>query len=246
MGTVKENKWFIAFKRRGPDIFDLSDLTYIQPPRDKYYADPFLYKHKGKNYIFFEEYDYNKGRIAYMEIGGKPKVCLERDFHLSFPCIFELNGEIYMLPEAGLSGKLIIYRAKKFPDKWEESEVVAEGSFADPVYFDGRIYCSDSDNKLTIFHKLNGEWVVYTKEDTPHYRSAGNIFKYGGSILRPVQDCIERYGKSIKFVEDGRVLKEIKPDWFEGLTGTHTFNFNHDYIVIDGRVPYETKIHTNR
>ena len=59
------NKWFIAIKKNSGDLFDTSSYIKIKSPKDKYYADPFIVKHKGVNYLFFEDYDYKKGVISY-------------------------------------------------------------------------------------------------------------------------------------------------------------------------------------
>jgi len=60
-----KNKWFIAIKKNSGDLFDTTNFTSIDSPRGIYYADPFIYKHKDINYLFYEEYDYKKGVISY-------------------------------------------------------------------------------------------------------------------------------------------------------------------------------------
>src|SRR3990172_2530840 len=112
-------KWKIGFKPRGTNLFDLSELKVWETPKVRYEADPFLYG----DYVFYELYDYRKGVIAYSKITKdgitEPTVCLEEDFHLSYPSISRHDGEIYMTPEMGASGRIDLYRATNFPDKWE-------------------------------------------------------------------------------------------------------------------------------
>ena len=50
----KRSKYFIAIKKNEGSILDSLDV-YIPliPPVGKYYADPFLCKHHGENFLFF-------------------------------------------------------------------------------------------------------------------------------------------------------------------------------------------------
>jgi len=106
----------------------------IVPPSDRFWADPFPVRHKGKSYLFFEELVYasNKGRIVVVEMTksgpvGKPRVALETDGHLSYPFMFEHEGDWYMLPEMVDSGKQQLFRAAEFPDRWEVVETFELG-----------------------------------------------------------------------------------------------------------------------
>lgn len=247
MGIVKKNKWFIAIKKRLEDIFDLTGLTVIEPPEDMYMADPFLWE----DLLFYELYDYNKGVIAYSKINddltlSEPVVCLQEPFHLSFPAVYREGDEILMTPETGLSGELRVYRAVEFPDKWELKEVITGGNFADPINHKGCIYTTEADNNLQIFR--GKDKIVH--EEYQHARSAGNMFELNSKTIRPVQDCIGQYGRAVVFYEmDGfkqkKIIHRIEPDWFPNLTGTHTFNFNDKYVVIDGRIKLETNLDPN-
>lgn len=243
---IRKNKWFLALKRRGGELFDLSDLKIIEPPEGYYMADPFLLD----DFVFYELYDYDKGVIAYSVINkdltlSKPKIVLDMPFHLSFPCLFQDGENVYMTPEQGMSGRLEIYKAMNFPDKWEPICLVDTGSFADPVlYYNGyyySIYATDSDNRKVIYRsdKINGEWLKIASVEEVHPRSAGQIFKYNGLDIRPVQEIIPQYGRAIHFKDllKGNIIKSIEPDWLPGLTGTHTFSFNEKFVVIDGKLP---------
>lgn len=245
----KINKWFVALKRRGPDVFDLSGLHAIEPPQDHYVADPFLIKRNGLNYLFYELYDYDKGRIAFSVINEDlsltdAEVVLDESTHMSFPALFEENGEIYMTPETCMAGELRIYRAVDFPRKWEIFKVVAQSRFDDPILYKvGKEYyinATEGANALRILraNDLRGEWISTYRDDILHSRAAGQVFEHEGVLVRPTQNCLQRYGHSmvIKVVGTNQIIRTIAPDWFPELTGTHTFNFNKDYVVVDGRV----------
>ena len=82
----------------------------------------------------------------------------------------------------------------------------------------------------------------------PGSRSAGNIFEYEGKLIRPIQKrdpLTGRYGYGTGFKEieineteySEKILDhEILPNWHDNLIGTHTFNFNEDITVIDGKL----------
>jgi hypothetical protein len=244
----KENKWFIAYKKRGSDLYDLSNLTIIEPATDTYEADPFIFKKNGRTFLFFELYDYEKGILAARELYpdgtySKPKIVLEKPYHISFPSVIEIDGDIYMTPEEVLSGTLNIYRAKQFPYEWELLTEVAEGRYADPIlqrhngFF--YIYTTEADNVLKVFrsHSLFGPWDVDT-HSRDSMRNAGLPFKENGVMIRPVQECFKHYGRAIHFqrMTDFQNIRSIEPDWYPELTGTHTFNFNDEYVVLDGRI----------
>ena len=62
-----KNQWFISIKKNDGDIFDISGLKHNYPPKGFYWADPFLWQHNGKDYVFYEYYDYTLDREKYME-----------------------------------------------------------------------------------------------------------------------------------------------------------------------------------
>src|SRR5689334_4165568 len=119
------NQWFVAFKKNdGVHPYELlHDYTPMFPPNGKFYADPMLFKYNGINYIFFEEYDYNKGVISFITVDedlniSTPIRVLELDTHLSFPFLFQEEGHIYMLPESCSSQEVALYEADNFPYNW--------------------------------------------------------------------------------------------------------------------------------
>ena len=103
----------------------------ITPPAGRFYADPFLFQHNGRRFIFFEDYDWSLRRavICYVEIdaGGRhcpPRVALSADCHLSYPFVFEEGDAIYMLPETAGRRTVELYRAARFPDEWTLDRVL--------------------------------------------------------------------------------------------------------------------------
>ena len=96
----------------------------LASPRGQNYADPFLFEHNGKTYIFFEEFvDDRPGAISCAELRadgttGEPQRVLTRNYHVSYPFVFEWRGDIYLLPETWDNRRVEVYGAVDFPHRW--------------------------------------------------------------------------------------------------------------------------------
>jgi len=227
------NQWKIAWNNGG-------GYNIIEPQSGTYEADPFIFH----NHLFFELYDYKKGVIAVRPFpDGPPTVILEENHHLSFPCVWEECGNVYMMPETG-AGDIVIYQCDIFPYYWREVSRIP-GVFGDSIYFQGLIITTEAnDNLLTIFKDNKRIFQV----ERPNSRAAGNIFSADGRWYRPCQLTEGGYGGGI-------VIKEFNPITFgekemsrhlpwNGTTGLHTFNQEDNNTVIDLRFTYEEEVHT--
>lgn len=133
-----------------------------------WFADPLLYRRGGRRWLFAEAMDLStgKGRIEVCELhedgtitGWQP--ALEEDFHLSFPTVFDWNGEIWMLPETGSDHSLRLYRCRAFPTGWElVQRFVTDEELCDAILLDRRaealtILCSETkpDNQLYVRYR---------------------------------------------------------------------------------------------
>jgi hypothetical protein len=267
-------QWFIAF-RKFSALEDSKDgqqsFTVIRPPQGHFYADPFVIDKDEKSYIFFEDYSYahGKGVISYVELGADgrcsdPQLALEEDFHLAYPCIFEWQGEVYLLPESKSNRTVQLYRAAEFPRCWQLSHVLLSNvSAADstPLHHGGKFWLLtsglgtedpwfDAVSELFVFFadSLSGPWTPHPKNpivrDVRNSRSAGRVFLWNGQLIRPAQDCSAVYGWAV-VLNQIDVLTEtdyaehkigiISPEWMPANRGTHTFNFSTRYEVLDGR-----------
>jgi hypothetical protein len=94
-----------------------------------------------------------------------------------------------------------------------------------------------------------GPWQVHPANpvvfDGASARPAGALFYYGGALLRPSQDCSRTYGGGIRFLQvEALSTKEyretpvsrIDTSWLPGLKGTHTYNCDARFEVLDGYV----------
>ena len=161
----------------GKGDFLESTLFRLKPlrlPKNEFWADPFILNHNNKNYIFFENYDYNlkKGKISCGIIENNELINIEdvlvKDYHLSFPYIFKENGEIYLLPETNANNQLELYKCVSFPNKWELHSTAFEGEKVADAFF----YNDLKNQKWLFVNKqvdlnsiMNNELYIYKVDD---------------------------------------------------------------------------------
>jgi hypothetical protein len=187
-------------------------------------ADPFILRADGAWHMFFEAMSRaeNLGRIALATSGDGYRweyrgVVLRESFHLSYPHVFEWQGEHYMTPEACQSGALRLYRARRFPDRWEWVGNLLEGGiFVDPSPFpyDGRWWMfvetsaqqKNDTLRLYLAERPEGPWREHPASpvvagDPRAARPAGRVVVDGRRVIRFAQDCGEVYGRSVRAYE---------------------------------------------
>ncbi len=267
-------QWRIAFRRtRIADLesIDLtsSGFTIVTPPGSSAFADPFVAKDNGINYIFFEEYSFRrrKGTISYITLDDKgnvsaPKIALQRDYHLSYPMLFQWREIYYMIPETRQNGTIELYRAVEFPTRWELEKVLFHDVQAvDPTLFehDGKFWLftnmsvsgGSTVDELFLFYSESplGKWLPHPNNpivsDVRRARPAGRLFWLNGSLYRPSQEGSLRYGYAVNLnrvdvLSENEYMetpvKLLTPDWLDGNLKTHTFNFNEDLVVVDALI----------
>jgi hypothetical protein len=231
-----------------PFIFKKDNKTYI-------FFEEFIYS-KGKGDISVLEIDSRTNKCT------KPICILDKPYHLSYPFIFEWEEEVYMIPETSENKTIEMYKSVDFPHKWElEKVLIDEINAVDAtiIYHNKKFWMfanvfvdgSSSLDELHIFQSDNllGEWESHKMNpvvsSASSARPAGKIFIKDGKLIRPSQDCSFSYGYSVKFSEiskltedqySEKLIDELNPTWLKNNKGTHTFNFNEDYEVIDGRM----------
>jgi hypothetical protein len=264
------DRWALGYRfKSSPDDRNETfyKYKYLMPPPGRFWADPFPVKRDGAYTVFFEDatLDPEHGHISAVELGragarGEPFKVLERDYHLSYPFLFEWRGELFMLPETSENETIELYRCASFPGGWEQEKVLMEGVRlfdATLAEVEGRwwmfatfgpegvtVPCDDlhlfyADSPLGPWrpHRLNP-----VKTDGRGSRPAGALFRRGANLYRPAQDCSKHYGYAMTI---NRVLRltpdeyreeavsKILPRWRKGLISTHTLNTCDDLTVID-------------
>lgn len=185
------------------------------------------------------------------------KEILSEDFHLSYPNVFEYDGNIYMLPETFESNQLRLYKCVSFPDKWVLDWVMLEGvSLVDTtLYFDnGRVFAESHDikiNKNRFFEidfkqKLIKEMTDITKPFVDR-RPGGQFVEFNDGTYHVLQNCDKCYGEYLHIAKvnsfDGDGLDEQEIDIVKvsdvnlnnrtKFDRIHTYNKCDHYEVID-------------
>lgn len=262
--------WRMAM-RSGPQLrvigeadANLSGFRFVESPRGRFYADPFVFEDAGKTWVFFEDCDYtaNLGRVSCAEVRDGHVTAaipvLEKPYHLSYPCVFRDDGEIYMVPESVANGTVDLYRCTRFPDQWQfEKELLRERAVDTTVWVEDGLYwffvtlqeARGSAIQLWLFYarELRGAWSAHPANpistDVRNARGAGAIFRRNGKLFRPSQDCSRHYGFSLSLNEivvlnperyEEKPAVTVPPNWAPGLVATHTYSCAGGLEVIDG------------
>lgn len=140
------------------------------------------------------------------------QVVLDEPFHLSFPYVFEWQGEHYMVPEAARSSQVRLYKAEKFPFKWKLERVLLNSGFVDPALlrFDNMwwLFCSRSNADLHLFYAsdLLGTWKEHPQSplianDASRARMGGRILQIDDKLYRMAQIDYPEYGVGLRTFE---------------------------------------------
>lgn len=130
-------------------------------------ADPFLFKAEDQWYMFVEVISQLswRGEIAYASSPDGfhwkyESLVLQEPFHMSYPYVFEWQGDIYMVPETGAAREIRLYRASRFPDRWEHMATLLEGErFVDTSIF-----------------RYRDSWWMYTDSGADHMHPCLRLF----------------------------------------------------------------------
>lgn len=245
---------------------NLKKMKPISMPKKVFWADPFLFNKDNKTYVFFENLSYEKmiGKISCGEVYedsknnfilANIKDVLVKEYHLSYPQIFEDNGEIFMIPETSSNNRVEVYKSLNFPNDWELYSFAFEGErISDTTYF------QDEEGKKWLFLNKNNGLYIYQIEDlkfskiihhklnpismdTKFTRNAGSIFKHNNDYIRPNQYNISGvYGYGLRLSKISKLnlleyseeeIKVVKPNFIRGIIGTHHLHQLNNSFVFD-------------
>ena len=120
-----DERWVLGYRLGNPSqVLTSKSYQLIIPPEDREWADPFIIEKNGKYYVFIEEviFKNGKGHISVFELEQDgshtiPKIIIEKDYHLSYPFLFQDKDTLYMIPETSKNKRIELYRCIQFPDK---------------------------------------------------------------------------------------------------------------------------------
>ena len=268
--------WKIAVRRLQPDapvervLVDRAGFQFLAAPPGYAWADPHLVDYQGRTLLFAEELKVDtaaSGKIVCLELDAKGAVCnrmvcVERPYHLSFPQVFEHDGEYFMLPESMMDGTVQLLRARSFPDDWVLEKVLFHGQAVDTVVWldepSGKWLFLTSMGALIgqypftmafVADSLTAPWRVHPcapiGTTVQLERNAGSLIRDGARILRPVQDGRLRYGHSMQWQEitalgpaaySERPCGRVEPDWAQGMLATHSYTRSRDWEALDALI----------
>ena len=198
-------------------IADINDRKAL------FIADPFMISYKKQWYLFFEilnivGYQGDIG-VATSNDGinwNYNKVVLDEPFHLSYPCVFFDNENIYIIPESASTNTVRLYKAVNFPLEWRFEKTLLQGlHFIDPTIFKyNNIWwlfteTSGKNNKtlrLYFTDDLYSAWHEHPqspiiKANANIARPGGRVVVTNGKIFRYAQDCTPTYGNQVRVFE---------------------------------------------
>lgn len=224
----------------------------ITSPVSDFVADPFLVREGDTWVLFFELFNRTsaKGEIGVAEskdlcTWDYRGVVLAESFHLSYPHVFKVGDEYFMVPESKQAGEIRLYKAEQFPLRWRFDSSLIHGEFSDATPFFWRdrwwIFANRAPYALVIFSSptLRGRYVEHPESplfdgDAGRARPAGRIVMSNGVPHRFVQDNRDGYGKRVRMVRvaqlsRGRYREEIRsPDpLLKEQAGWNGFGMHH-------------------
>lgn len=245
-------------------------LSPIYPPENTFWADPFVWERDKKRYIFFEDYPFNtrRGRISAIEVNsagqpiGEAAPVLETAHHLSYPFLFEYQGELYMMPEQTEVKRVDLYRCVEFPNRWVFEKNLIQGvKIADPTLFEheGRwwLFCAAKSGRVRINESLfayyadsplSDHWQAHAANplmrDLSLGRPAGRIYRdESGCLFRPSQNCLLRYGHGLNLNKiqlltptdyKETLIWKIRGDHV-GVRAIHHIDYHSGLLVMDAQ-----------
>ncbi|WDD99476.1 hypothetical protein [Thalassomonas actiniarum] len=261
-------QWFLLYDLKPALSTSFRRYKKIMPPRDRFWADPHIIFANDKYYIFIEEFMQasKKGHISVIEMDRQgnyqfPVKVLEKDHHLSYPYVFMVDGDYYMIPETASNRTIELYKSSEFPFKWQWQMNLMENVYA----VDTTLYChqgkwwlfanmvetrgASSMDELFIFYSddfRTTNWQAHRQNpvisDVRKARPAGAIFEMNGNLYRPSQNCAHRYGYGFNLNHitcltpeqySEVTVSQVKPNWHKNLLATHTFNKTGELQIID-------------
>lgn len=249
--------------------FDPTVIRWLDVPFEGFLADPFgLVGADGSLIILAEAFPWRerRGRIAAIARSRDGTLSLTPtsltfDTHLSYPQVFEQDGEIYCIPESCADRRVQLFRAVEFPGRWVPDRVLLDGfAGVDTTVIRYQQHwwmftCNHADqdeSKLFLFHatELQGPWTPHplnpVKCDLRSSRPAGTPFiGEDGVLYRPAQDCTRAYGGALtinrvtrltfdEFEEE--VAAHLRPDPAGPCPdGLHTLSAVGNLTLVDGK-----------
>jgi hypothetical protein len=202
----------------GP-VLSPSDISDVPA---EFVADPFIVRARSEWLMFFEIMSAETGRGEIGLAKSTDGLCwqyqssvLRESFHLSYPLVFEWQGNYFMVPETLGQNAIVLYQALRFPYEWKPIAKLVKGTFADATLFWFEemwwmFACSTPyrHDALRLYYSrdLTGEWVEHKlspiiRRNRRTARPGGRVVSFDGKVIRYAQDCAPYYGHRLRAFE---------------------------------------------
>ncbi len=270
ISLFRAEQWILLSKATGQvtEAGALEQFRKWLPPRDRFWADPFVVERAREQYVFFEELIYARGigHLACVRLNAdgshsEPVTILEKPYHLSYPFVFQHQGNYYMIPETAGNHTVEVYRCEDFPHRWvfEKNLMTGVEAYdATLMEYEGRWWlfasmrhdqrCSPSE-ALYLFHAddpLSTQWQAHPQNpvvaSAARARPAGRIFNAAGQWYRPSQNCAGTYGRGLNInriqqldvnTYREQLVSAYLPDGQHDMNGMHTLGVSSPVSVAD-------------
>jgi hypothetical protein len=188
----------------------------------RFVADPFMVPVDGVWHMFFEVLNNqsNQGEIGHATSRDGiawqyQRIVLKEPFHLSYPYVFQWNGDFYMTPETLGANAARLYRATRFPDEWALLKDMLPGEHADPsiFIFEGKwwlftcpkpyqhdtLALYSADSPLSDWTEHPASPIISGNKTMA--RPGGRVLQADSKLLRFAQDCYPTYGRQVRAFE---------------------------------------------
>lgn len=247
-----------------------SDLEFNSTP-NYWVADPMLVQDKEKTYLFYEACHNGKGIIEVVQVMddgsvSTPHKVLEMEYHLSYPFVFRMDDNWYMIPESCACNKVQLFKAVDFPEKWEYKQTLLNEYAVDTTVTkvnERYLFTTFIANKQNESVTPKAFWMKFSNDiasleqirwdnyNEYNVRGAGGFYIENGEIIRPAQiNQANSYGDGIvlkKMSVSENIISETdimrvssKNIHFSSykFDGLHTYTCTDDYEAIDVRCSF--------
>jgi hypothetical protein len=239
----------------------------IPNPPGRFLADPFVVRRDGRDICFVEDFSEERGRgcISAYELRERHAErlgeAIVEPFHMSFPFLFEHQGDLYLVPETSEAGQIRLYRCSGFPLRWDlvgclmddvhavDTMLVERGGSWWLLTNLSREGHSDHSSELFLFRgesPVGRDWTPCRANPVvvdPTRGRNGGLLHDGADLFRVAQrQGFRRYGAGLSinrvtamttsgYQEEQEAT--IEPEFFPGLLGTHHLHGHATVTVFD-------------
>lgn len=262
--------WCVLVREHASDgapPHDLAGFVPVEPPTGRFYADPFVVETPRGTRIYVEDSldGIHRGRITSLGLAADgswhpERVLLEDVDHRAYPHVLRTEAGLIITADSGRAGGVDVFVQHEVDAELEHVTTCLEGVPAsDPtlLWHEGRYWllvavAGHGMNPWDELHaffatEITGPWQPHwlnpVVADVRRARPAGRIFRWDQAMIRPGQDCSERYGGRIVLSEittltpdayAERAVGAIEPRGVPGVSRTHTYTFDGSVEALDG------------